>query len=261
MNTSPAQRGSCAVTDPQLRQQPAPFGPAPVPHRRAAQLLQSQLSEVLDAYHVGLLKVGSMLAEHPEPWRSARREAISIVEDCATTLTDGVLPETEAAEEYSRLLGANRALQRIPMAESIRAAEIFWNAVQPVVHAAAASAPPEHRVVIWQKLSVAFRTAASVRLYAGARGYEETRDRIVFTGADAAPVAAAQAARAGEPAEELTPRERQILDAVACALTNREIASRLGIGEGTVKRHLHNIFTKLEATSRMEAVLKGANSR
>ncbi|MFD0329513.1 response regulator transcription factor [Streptacidiphilus monticola] len=40
------------------------------------------------------------------------------------------------------------------------------------------------------------------------------------------------------------------------ALSNRQIASRLGITEGTVKRHLRNIFEKLDAVSRIDAVNK-----
>ncbi|MFC9897538.1 response regulator [Nocardia sp. NPDC127579] len=57
---------------------------------------------------------------------------------------------------------------------------------------------------------------------------------------------------ATEPA--LTDRELQILGHVADALSNRQIAGKLGISEGTVKRHLANIFQKLGAVSRLDAV-------
>ncbi|HET9382952.1 MAG TPA: helix-turn-helix transcriptional regulator, partial [Streptomyces sp.] len=62
-------------------------------------------------------------------------------------------------------------------------------------------------------------------------------------------------------APELTTRERQVLDAVSDAMTNRQIARRLGITEATVKRHLSNIFGKLGASSRMDAVRKAAGRR
>lgn len=54
----------------------------------------------------------------------------------------------------------------------------------------------------------------------------------------------------------VSPREREVLTCVAEAMSNRQIAARLGITEGTVKRHLRNIFDKLEAVSRIDAVNK-----
>ncbi|MFE7121362.1 helix-turn-helix transcriptional regulator, partial [Streptomyces sp. NPDC057654] len=66
---------------------------------------------------------------------------------------------------------------------------------------------------------------------------------------------AGEAAEAG-PAARLSPREREVLDLVAVALSNRQIGARLGITEGTIKRHLRNIFDKLDAVSRLDAVNK-----
>ncbi|NYV77167.1 response regulator transcription factor, partial [Streptomyces sp. UH6] len=54
----------------------------------------------------------------------------------------------------------------------------------------------------------------------------------------------------------MSPREREVLSCVAEAMSNRQIAVRLGITEGTVKRHLRNIFDKLDAVSRIDAVNK-----
>ncbi len=54
----------------------------------------------------------------------------------------------------------------------------------------------------------------------------------------------------------LSDRERQIIVLVAEARSNAEIASRLRIAIGTVKRHLRNIFVKLSAVSRIDAVNK-----
>jgi two-component system nitrate/nitrite response regulator NarL len=51
-------------------------------------------------------------------------------------------------------------------------------------------------------------------------------------------------------------REVEILRCVAEAMSNRQIATSLGITEGTVKRHLRNIFDKLDAVSRLDAVNK-----
>jgi two-component system, NarL family, nitrate/nitrite response regulator NarL len=57
-------------------------------------------------------------------------------------------------------------------------------------------------------------------------------------------------------ASELSAREVEVLGHVATAMSNRQIASRLGITEATVKRHLRNIFAKLGAVSRIDAVNK-----
>jgi two-component system, NarL family, nitrate/nitrite response regulator NarL len=58
------------------------------------------------------------------------------------------------------------------------------------------------------------------------------------------------------PTKTLSTRETQILTLVGLALSNRQISARLGITEGTVKQHMRNIFTKLGAVSRIDAVLK-----
>jgi two-component system NarL family response regulator len=54
----------------------------------------------------------------------------------------------------------------------------------------------------------------------------------------------------------LTPREREVLEAMARGLSNREIAGELGIGLGTVRVHGHQIMQKLEVANRTQAVLK-----
>jgi len=59
---------------------------------------------------------------------------------------------------------------------------------------------------------------------------------------------------ATSPSGTLSEREAEVVRCVAAALSNRQIASSLGITEGTVKRHLRNIFAKLGAVSRLDAV-------
>lgn len=54
----------------------------------------------------------------------------------------------------------------------------------------------------------------------------------------------------------LSARELEVLNLVAQALSNGQIASRLQLTEATVKRHLRNIFVKLGAVSRLNAVNK-----
>jgi DNA-binding CsgD family transcriptional regulator len=59
---------------------------------------------------------------------------------------------------------------------------------------------------------------------------------------------------AGELAEGLTRREHEVLRLIAKGMSNREIATSLVLGEGTVKYHVKNVLRKLHARSRAEAV-------
>jgi PAS domain S-box-containing protein len=52
----------------------------------------------------------------------------------------------------------------------------------------------------------------------------------------------------------LTPRERELLSLLASGATTRQIAETLMISPATVRNHVNNIFAKLHAHSRVEAV-------
>jgi Response regulator containing a CheY-like receiver domain and an HTH DNA-binding domain len=58
----------------------------------------------------------------------------------------------------------------------------------------------------------------------------------------------------------LTAREREILDLVGAALSNKEIARKLAISDKTVKTHLHHIYVKLQRSGRYKAFLSDAIS-
>ena len=53
----------------------------------------------------------------------------------------------------------------------------------------------------------------------------------------------------------LTAREREVLECLAAGANNRLIASTLGIGEGTVRSHVHVLLQKLQADNRTQAAL------
>jgi len=54
--------------------------------------------------------------------------------------------------------------------------------------------------------------------------------------------------------EPPTERELAVLRLIAEGLSNREIADRLVIAVGTVKRHVNNLFGKLGVQSRTQAI-------
>jgi DNA-binding NarL/FixJ family response regulator len=60
---------------------------------------------------------------------------------------------------------------------------------------------------------------------------------------------------AGSSFENLTPREREVLEQVAQGLSNTQIAATLGVTPKTVRNHLTRVFSKLGVTTRAEAIV------
>ena len=54
----------------------------------------------------------------------------------------------------------------------------------------------------------------------------------------------------------LTAREHEVLALVALGKTNEEIARRLWLAPGTVRKHLENVYAKLEVHTRTAAVAR-----
>jgi NarL family two-component system response regulator LiaR len=58
-----------------------------------------------------------------------------------------------------------------------------------------------------------------------------------------------------DPLQPLSPREREVLQLIACGHSNRQIARDLAIGEQTVKTHVSSILTKLGLQDRVQAAI------
>ncbi len=65
----------------------------------------------------------------------------------------------------------------------------------------------------------------------------------------------AQQKQTASPLDELTPREREILEGLAAGLSNKEIGGKLFLSEKTVKHYMTNILQKLQVRNRVEAAL------
>ena len=57
-----------------------------------------------------------------------------------------------------------------------------------------------------------------------------------------------------DPPPPLTPREREILELLAQGLTARQVAERLVLSPATVRTHVQNAVTRLEASTRVQAI-------
>ena len=69
------------------------------------------------------------------------------------------------------------------------------------------------------------------------------------------------AERRRHPVPQLTPRHWDLLRLVAAGHTNAQIARRLGISEATVRKHLENIYSRLNVSSRTAAVTRAFPNR
>jgi len=61
--------------------------------------------------------------------------------------------------------------------------------------------------------------------------------------------------------DRLTPRELQVLRLVAAGSTNKDIASALGVAVSTLERHLMNLYTKIGARGRSDAIVYALRHR
>ncbi|MDZ4842780.1 MAG: response regulator transcription factor [Hyphomicrobium aestuarii] len=76
----------------------------------------------------------------------------------------------------------------------------------------------------------------------------------------AKPASTGQAAVSDQPAKTLSERETMILSAVSVGKTNGEIATELGVPEGTIRKHVANLLRKLNLKRRILAAITVARN-
>ena len=80
-----------------------------------------------------------------------------------------------------------------------------------------------------------------------------TAIRAVHSGKSHIPQAIAEKLAERMGAEELTPREMDVLEQIVAGKSNKEIADELGVSEATVKTHINSLLGKLGVTDRTQA--------
>jgi two-component system, NarL family, nitrate/nitrite response regulator NarL len=116
------------------------------------------------------------------------------------------------------------------------------------------------------KLLAAFKAGARAYVLKGISAQELAK--VVYSAARGdvyvSPVLAAEMLvsltnhRATDPLQDLTDREREILQLIGTGLTNREIGLKIFLSEKTIKHYVTNILQKLQVRSRVEAALFAA---
>ncbi len=183
----------------------------------------------------------------------------------------GTEPDMEVVGEAADGRAALDALAVLADSEALPDV-VLMDMHMPVMDGLAATAAIKDRWPVVEVVAVtSFLEEERIRaaLAAGAAGY-------LLKDADAADVATAiRAAMAGEvhldpavakaltaslraPAAEtsaLTPREREVIVAIARGATNKQIADVLGVAERTARTHVSNILGKLGLTSRTQAAM------
>ena len=106
------------------------------------------------------------------------------------------------------------------------------------------------RGIVLKEMAPQFLVECLRKVYSGGQWFEQ---RVV---GDAMEKLVRREAAAREVRALLSRREIEVVRGVAQGLRNRQIAERLGIAEGTVKLHLHTVYTKLGVDGRTALLAK-----
>ena len=157
-------------------------------------------------------------------------------------LLDPAMPRGDCLEALDRLNGLEKRLNTILLTADLHGDQLV-EAVRLGVRGVVSKDAPRELIL------KAIRSVLAGQYWLGREEVADVVQSLVRTGPDSS---GRHLRAAGLP---LTPREREVVNAVVQGLSNREIASRLSVTEDTVKHHLTNIYDKLGFSNRVELVV------
>ncbi|MSP12182.1 MAG: response regulator transcription factor [Chloroflexi bacterium] len=201
-----------------------------------------------------------------------------VIVDDHPLFREGVVHTLQAEADIEVVGEGSRADEAIRLAQDLLPDLILLDITMPGggINAARAiaTACPVTRIVMLtvseaeEDVTAALRAGARAYILKGVSSRELVRIlRDVYTGDGyVTPILAASllfemtnpAAGSRPPAsllDDLTERERQILELVAAGQSNKEIGQQLFLSEKTIKHHMTNILQKLQVRNRVEAAL------
>jgi DNA-binding NarL/FixJ family response regulator len=188
-------------------------------HRVVARSLQAYLDSFADLKVVGIVTTGEEMLEQLDSWKPQ------------VVLQDLLLPGgADGIATTRRILERAPGVRVIALTASVDDARMMG-----VLRAGAAGyvrkgAEPETLL-------------AAVRAVARGKTYID-------------PSVGRQIREAAVPADELTPRETEVLRHLALGRSNRDIASALSVSEETVKTHVGHVLSKLQVENRAQAIVQ-----
>jgi DNA-binding NarL/FixJ family response regulator len=185
---------------------------------------------------------------------------------------DGLSRLIESAEDLTVVGAVADGLQAVTAAGDLRPDVVLMDLAMPIsdgveaTRVIAADLPDVH-VLVLTSFSDGPRIRAAIE--AGAVGYllKDSEPSVLLDGIRAvvrgesplhprvARALLTPAAPRGARPQDLTDREREVLELVTRGLANKQIAQLLQISERTVKAHLGSIFTRIGVTDRTSAAI------
>lgn len=166
---------------------------------------------------------------------------------------DGIEAVRVAREARPDVLLLDVAMPRMGGIETLSAPDV--GSIRVILLTAAIEPGELLRAVQFGARGVMLKESATRQLIDGIHRVMEGKLLIGAEIADDLAQAVQQAGAQRDRPYGLTPREVEIVDAIAAGDSNRDIAARLGISLQTVKHHLTSIFDKTGTSTRLELAL------